>query len=191
MKVYRGTLTDAGRRFEFRGLPPARYDLVLATEDRVYEGLTLHRGEDSLTAEDRRMVDEIISRSEPFFNEKTIHRLEGATGKMTGEARAFCTFLRSKKSIGFIDGVWRHEHRRSLKLVLLAQVGPGWQIHRTREIYTTMVAPGRGHTEARYRRALRRVRVTDGVKDLGSLDLRDSSERRGYEPATRGHRADE
>jgi hypothetical protein len=170
-RVYKGSALDDGHGFEILGLPAAMYDLLIVCGNRCYEGLTLQRGQGSLTDADRDGIRDIIERSEPFYNEKTVHRLDGVTGHMTGSARAFCTFLRSKKSIGFIDGIWRHEHRRSLKLVLLEHVGPGWQVERTREIFTVMVKPGSGTGSTVFRRSLGRIRVTDSVRELGDLDV--------------------
>lgn len=169
--VYRATLTGDRSGFELAGLPVSKYDLVVALGEVVYEGLTLHRTENTLTDGDRKSIGSILSRSEPFFNVKTLHRLSGQTGRMTGKARAFCTFLRTKKSVGFIDGVVHSEERRSLKLVLLEDVGPGWQVAKTREIYTVMTEPGTGRIPVMYRRKLARIRVTDSVKDLGDIDL--------------------
>lgn len=170
-KVYKAAVDPAARSFELTGLPPSKYDLVVAFKNETYEGLRLHRGADTLSEEDRTGIRRIVELSEPFFNEKVIHRLRGSTGHMTGVARGFATFLRSKKSIGHIDGIWRHEHRRALKLVLLEHVGPGWQVAKTREIYTVMVPPGTGRIAARFRESLSGLRVIDTVKDLGELDI--------------------
>lgn len=170
--VYKGTVTGLEKQaFEFRGLPVSRYDLVLVFDDTVYEGLRLTRGDDALTRNDMASITNIVMRSEPYFNEKTIHRLAGTTGHMEGHARAFCTFLRSLTSTGFSDGKPYHDHRRSLKLALLEQVGPGWQVADTREIYVKMVKPGTGHVAHVYARNLGRIRVVDSVKDLGVIDL--------------------
>ena len=172
LKVYRAEIRRGGEStFSFRGLPPARYDLLVCFQRTLFEGMTLSRTPSSLTPEDTGKIGEIISLSEPFFNRKIIHRVEGTTGHMTGTARAICTFLRTRKSIGYLDGVWRKEHRRAYKLVLLEDVGPGWQVARTREIYTVMMAPGTGESEVRYSAGLSRIRVIDSVKDLGLLTL--------------------
>ena len=62
--------------------------------------------------------------------------------------------------------------RRDFKLVILKDVGPGWQISRTRSLYPIWdhqkrSTPPRHH----FSEALGRVRVADGVKELGELDL--------------------
>jgi hypothetical protein len=169
--VYRGTVTGKGNRdFSFRGLPSGKYDLLLVFDDAFYEGLTLVRIEDDLVAEDRESIEAIIAKTEPYYGTKKIHRLAGQGGK-SGYARCICTFFRAKESVGFIDGVVYPDHRRSLKLVLLEEVGPGWQVVKTREIHTVMVKPGTGMQDHYYRKALGGIRVIDEVKDIGGIDL--------------------
>ena len=171
--VYKGAISgDRRDRFTFTGLPVAKYDLMLVFDNVFYEGLTLNRGEDSLTDQDKKLITGIIDKSEPYFNEKTVHRLLGKTGKMEGQARAVCTFLRSLTSTGFNDGAAYTDHRRSLKLVLLEDVGPGWQVARTREIFVIMVKPGTGHIRHEYNPKLGGIRVVDEVKDLGQVSVR-------------------
>lgn len=172
--VYRGAVPDENRRaFRFEGLPAERYDLLFVFDDEFYEGLTLNRGETMLTAADRQGIQGIVEQTEPFYPRKRIHRLEGTTGHMTGEARGICTFLRDRSALGFIDGEEYTDHRRSFKLVVLQHVGPGWQVQRTREIYVIQVQPGTGRDFIRHvhRSALGRIRVTDGIRDLGEINL--------------------
>ncbi len=163
--VYKATLS--GPSFAFTGLPARKYDLVVVCGDAVYEGLNLHREASTLTPADTAAIGTIIDKTEPFFNEKTIHRVLGKTGKMEGQARAFCTFLRSKSALGFFDGKEYTDHRRSLKLVLLEDVGPSWQVARTREIFVLQVKPGTGHIRHVYAPGLGGIRVVDSVKDMG------------------------
>ena len=172
--VYKGTVTGGeGRDFVFAGLQAARYDLLLVFDNAFYEGLTLNRGDDTLTSEDQQLIRKIIMKSEPFFNRKEVHRMLGKTGKMTGKARCMCTFVRTKSAMGFYDGKWYPDHRRSFKLVLVEDVGPAWQVVKTREIYVTQIKPASGKDVIRhvYKPYLGRIRVTDKMKDLGKIDL--------------------
>ena len=157
--VYAGEITGPNRQsFRFTGLPMDRYDLVVIYADRFFEGLRLTRGDDTLTPADREEIKEIISRSEPFFSVKLIHRLEGQTGR-GGEARAVCTFGRERL-------------RRTYKLAIMRQVGPGWQVKRTREWLPVNISEGGDiHTEHRFSADLSGIRVTDQVRDLGELHL--------------------
>ena len=172
--VYRATLSGSDRTaFRFTGLPMDRYDLIVILEDRVFEGTRLHRGESTLNSTDREQIADIVTRSEPFFDIKVIHRLEGETGR-GGTARAFCTFARSTLSEMYMGPVIRDGLRRTHKLVMLRQVGPGWQIERTRDLYpiwietheTRLLRPAHHH-----RPDLSGIRVTDHVRDLGTVDL--------------------
>ena len=167
--VYEGTVSGGARRdFAFAGLPMRKYDLVVIYKDRLYEGLSLERHEDTLTATDRQKIKTTIDKAEPFFTRKIIHRLEGTTGR--GEfCRCICTYMRDRASTNGPGG--DRNIRRTFKLVILKDVGPGWQVVRARDLYptwTTMTDAVVTHHESA---VLSRIRVTRSVKDLGALDL--------------------
>jgi hypothetical protein len=169
--VYKGLVEGDDRRsFSFRGLPMRKYDLIVIYRDRFYEGLKLHDDASTLTAEDQAKIEETIRKSEPFFLKKRTHRLEGATGR-GGEARGLCTYLRDKSSFEGLEKL-REEHRRTFKLVTLKNVGPGWQIVRARDLHPVFVQPDEGNPEHIFSETLGGVRVTDQVRDLGSVNLR-------------------
>jgi len=163
--VYKGEITEPNKRgFRFQGLPMRKYDLVVIYGNRFYEGLSLTRGEDTLTAQDREKVWHTISKSEPFFTQKMIHRLEGETGR--GKlCRCICTYLRDRPSTNGPD------FRRTFKLVMLKDVGPGWQVVRSRDLYPVWAKPDNASPNHHYSKSISGVRVTDHVKDLGTLDL--------------------
>lgn len=172
-RVYRGTFLDEGRRqFRFEGLPMDRYDLVVIFENAAYEGLRLTRGRNTLTRQDLQQIDDIVQRSEPFFTVKVIHRVEGQTGR-GNQARAFVTMARDKEAEMY-EVIERFGYRRTHKLIILQQVGPGWQIARARDLYPIWVEfdekpllrPAHYH-----RPALSGFRVTDEVRDLGNIAL--------------------
>ncbi|NQU38364.1 MAG: hypothetical protein HQ523_00250 [Lentisphaerae bacterium] len=163
--VYEGQLTGSDRRsFRFEGLPMRKYDLILIYEDRFYEGLRLQRGADTLTTEDRAKIDDIVQASEPFFTKKFIHRVEGTTGR-GNLARCLCTFLRDRPSDG------GEGYRRTFKLIMLKDVGPGWQFVRARDLYPLYVDPTLAEPHHHYAEALGGIRVTRSIKDLGELRL--------------------
>lgn len=163
--VYKGQITGHDRRgFRFKGLPMRRYDLVMIFERDFYEGLQLHRGDSTLTAADKADIESIIRDSEPYFTRKIIHRLEGESGR-GNLARCICTFLRDKPSKG------EARYRRTFKLVMLKDVGPGWQLVRARDLYPLFVDPGLAAPGHHYSEALSRIRVTDYVKDLENMNL--------------------
>lgn len=167
--VYEGALTGTSRRdFVFENLPMRKYDLVVIYNDRFFDGVRLHRETSSLTAQDLRNIDASIQKSEPFFNHKTVHRVEGDTGR-GNFARAMVTYLAAKKLADEKPRV--KPHRRTFKLVLLKDVGPGWQIVKTRDLYPLSVFPNEGNPSHHVAPALSDIRVADSIKDLGQLHL--------------------
>ena len=163
--VYRTTVGGPNRRqFNISGLPMRKYDLVIVFEDRFYEGLRLQRGESTLTREDRAGIEETVQASEPFFTRKVVHRVEGETGR-GNFARCICTFLRDRPSAGGTG------YRRTFKLIMLKDVGPGWQFVRARDLYPVYVDPAFAQPRHQHTDALTGIRVTDYIKELGELRL--------------------
>ncbi len=172
--VYAAEISGGGE-FRFTGLPMRKYDLIVIFEDSFYEGLQLHRGESTLTPEDNTRIDEIITRSEPFFTKKIVHRLEGETGR-TNLARCITTFVREKPSITYWDAKNADKSgagffRRTFKLVILKDVGPGWQIVRARDLYPKWTDPKHPLPSHHFAESLSGIRVADKIKDLGELSL--------------------
>lgn len=175
-QVYEGQISGPDRKsFRFTGLPMRSYDLVAIYEDEFYEGLQLKRGESTLTEEDQQLIEAAIQKSEPFFLKKVVHRLNGETGD-GNVARCICTFLRDQKSEAYMDkeqakisatGAWR----RTFKLLILKDVGPGWQIVRARDLYPVWADPKKAACSHHYAASLQRIRVADSVKNIGELDL--------------------
>jgi hypothetical protein len=174
-KVYEGMIEgDDKRSFRFTGLPMRKYDLVIVYANSFYEGLQLERGPNTLTNEDHKKIEAIIQKSEPYFTNKFLHRLEGTTGR-GNEARSICTFLRahgSEFALGTYQGKSsRDDFRRTMKLVILKDVGPGWQVVRTRDLYPVWISPKNTEFKHNFSETLSRVRVADTLKNLGDLDL--------------------
>ncbi len=170
--VYEGTVTGSDRcEFRFSGLPMRKYDLIVIYKNRFYEGLQLHRDDDTLTADDRAQINATIQKCEPFFTAKIIHRLEGTTGR-GNLARCICTFVREKKSDTWLAEASGSGARRTFKVVMLKQVGPGWQIARTRDLYPIWARPSQTRPMHTYSRTLSRIRVSDCIKTLSPLNLK-------------------
>lgn len=158
--VYRGTVSGAkSTEFSFSGLPMRKYDLFVIYKNDFYEGLNLNREESTLTAEDKKKINATLQKSEPFFKEKIVHRLEGITG-LGNDARCICTYVRNEGD----------KNRRTFKIVMFKDVGPGWQIVRSRDLYplwTEYGKPVHHHSDR-----LGNIRVTDHVTELGSINLK-------------------
>jgi hypothetical protein len=174
-QVYEGEVSGERRNsFQFNGLPVGKYDLVVVFASEFYEGLRLKAEASTLTAEDLVKINGSIQKSEPFFTKKFIHRVEGETGRANG-ARAICTYFRDKESAldleQFEGKSSRPDFRRTFKLVLLKDVGPGWQIARARDLYPVWMNPKDALPTHNHSGVLQQLRVADQIKDLGTLQL--------------------
>jgi hypothetical protein len=163
--VYMAALSGSdGHTFTLTGLPMRKYDLFVIFDDAYYEGLVLSREEDTLTAEDRQKITTTITKAEPYFKVKTIHRLQGTTGR-SQFARGVVSYLRDRESTNGSD------LRRTVKLVTFKDVGPGWQVVRARDLYPTWTTPAHARPVHHYDERLGQIRVTDQMKDIGGLNL--------------------
>ena len=174
-EVYEGEVTGSQRTdFQFKALPVGKYDLVVIFASEFHEGFRLTRDASTLTPEDLMKIGATIQKSEPFFTRKFIHRVEGETGRGK-DARAICTYYRDKGSELLMEQFEgkssRPDFRRTFKLVLLKDVGPGWQIARARDLYPKWVNPKSTLPAHKFSAALSQLRVADQVKDLGALYL--------------------
>lgn len=171
--VYQGVVFGDGKEFSFKGLPVAKYDLMLLCQTFFYEGFKLTPDADSLTPRDREMIEKVITKSIPFFNVKKIHRCEGITGR-NGAARCVLQEMRTLP-VTLQDGTLHPEIQvRSIRLACLEDVGTaGWQMASTREIIRMEVGPDdlKGVLPHACLPALGQIRVMDEIKELGEIDL--------------------
>ena len=172
-KVYKGELDPATPgAFTFKGLPAGRYDLVVYYKDAFYEGVTLSREGNTLTELDLEKINTTLQKSEPYFPEKFIHRLEGQTGR-GNQARMIVTYCRAKGSLltftTYKGEFSREDHKRTVKLVMLQDVGPGWQITKTRNYNPYWAKPGTPLPKHNFSSALSKIRVAEEPKDIGNL----------------------
>lgn len=167
--VYKAEVFGPNKReFSFNGLPSQKYDIILIFKSRFFEGLALYRGESTLTKTDTDNIAKSIQQSEPFWSVKTVHRVEGETGR-GNLARAICTYLRNKQSLVYAGPV--DDYRRTFKLVMLKDVGPGWQIIRARDLYPLWVIPQDASCVHHFSNSLQGIRVTNKIKNLGEINL--------------------
>jgi hypothetical protein len=174
-KVYLGEVSGSSRdTFTFKGLPVGKYDLIVIFQNDFYEGFQLVRESSTLTTDDIAKIEASVQKSEPYWTKKFIHRLEGESGR-GNMARAVVTFFRDKGSellLTQFEGKSSNPNfRRTFKLVLLKDVGPGWQITRARDLYPIWSDPKRPLPKHHHSAQLTAIRVADSVKDVGALDL--------------------
>ena len=178
--VYQGKVTGNDKQgFLFESLPMALYNLFVIYEDEFYEGLELHSKPNTLTPEDVKKITAIITDSQPYFTKKIIHRVEGTTGR-GNVARCVVTYLRDKASSGtashregleYMTDQSKMGWRRTFKLVWLKDVGPGWQVVQTRDLYPVWTSEKNALPAHRYSEKLSHIRVTDSIKDLGTISM--------------------
>jgi hypothetical protein len=163
--VYEGKVLGTDKReFLFENLPMRKYDLMVIYENAYYEGFNLMRGESTLTEDDLAKINATVAKAEKYFLKKFVYRVEGETGR-GNEARAVVGYLRDTASTNGSD------HRRTVRLIMFKDVGPGYQIVRTRDLYPTWTKPQTNQPKHHYVKELGRIRVTDEIKDVGGLRL--------------------
>lgn len=169
-KVYLATLKPDGR-FEFTGLPAAKYDLMVLCEQGIFDGILVMReakpvepGSDLWKA-----LTVPLGKSNPFFETKHLVRAAAAGQQARGllqEVRARPVTLQSAEVRSDIQ-------IRSLKRVLLEDVGAGWSLENTREIFRQEAGRKdvQGLLPDLFFPKLGGLRVSTTVKELGSLEL--------------------
>lgn len=176
-QVYLATL-GADNAFSFYGLPPGKYDLFVLCENCFYEGLLLNRDEHSLAESDTRSIKAKLTESNPFFNVKNQHRIEGQAGAY-GKARVLEQEVRTLPVTLQSAEVLKHIQIRAIKLCLMESVGSSklgvhWELKKTREITRQEVGPPdtKGVIPGFFCKALQGIRVSSSVKDAGTLALK-------------------
>jgi hypothetical protein len=176
-QVYLATL-GSDNAFSFYGLPPGKYDLLVLCDNCFYEGLLLNREEQTLTEADNKTIKAKLTESNPFFNVKNQHRIEGQTGTF-GKARVLEQEVRTLPVTLQSAEVLKHIQIRAIKLCLMESVGTTklgtqWDLKKTREITRQEVGPPdtKGVIPGFFCKALQGIRVSTSVKDVGAITLK-------------------
>jgi hypothetical protein len=171
-KLYLAKLEPDGS-FRFAGLPASKYDLIVLCEKGFYEGLLLQREETAKPVEANGEIWKALivplAKSNPFFETKCLYRASSAGLSARGllqEMRCRPVTLQSAEVRSDIQ-------IRSLKLVLIEDVGAGWCVENTREYFRQEIGPkdAKGLLPGQFCEKLRGIRVTTTVKELGTLEL--------------------
>jgi hypothetical protein len=175
-QVYLASL-GSDNSFSFNGLPAGKYDLLVLCENCFYEGLLLNREGQTLTDPDVAAIKAKLKESNPFFNVKNQHRIEGQTG-FYGKARVLEQEVRTLPVTLQSAEVLKHIQIRAIKLCLFESVGSSklgvhWELKKTREITRQEVGPPdtKGAIPGYFCKALQGIRVSSSVKDVGALKL--------------------
>lgn len=173
-KIYKAQIDPATGRFNFRGLPPAEYDLLIKVVGGVHEGLSLlPEGASEPTPQQRKKLCDEIAKdfrdTEPFFNVKRIVRMDGAGDK----ARLFVMQTRTRHTV--TPGAEAiHAHIRRFDYVDIVRGPKLWQVLESRHLLRQEVpldSPDLKMTRFVHNPSLGRLLVVSSVKDLGTLDL--------------------
>ena len=171
-KLYRAVIDNTTGTFLFKGLPVGRYDILVFDGNFCYEGITLSR-ENTLTDLDREQISQTIMKSEPFYPNKTLWRIEGQTGQ-GNEAQVIASFYHPKGTAidPFAGDVIQDLWKRNVKIISLKYVGAGWQITNSRACNSDWIMKDSSEFIHRFvPSALSKIRVTDEIKNIGKLDL--------------------
>lgn len=163
--------------FVLYGLPPGKYDLFVLCENCFYEGLLLSRAEHTLKDSDIKSIKDKINESNPFFNLKHQHRIEGQTGTY-GRARVVEQEVRTLPVTLQDARVLTHIQIRSIKLCFMesvgtARLGTHWELKKTREITRQELGPPetKGLIPGYFRKSLQGFRVSSRLRDVGVISL--------------------
>lgn len=163
--------------FAAHGLPPGKYDLFVLCENCFYEGLSLSRAENTLKDTDIKAIKNKINESNPFFNLKCQHRIEGQAGTY-GKARVVEQEVRTLPVTLQNAEVLSHIQIRSIKLCFMesvgtARLGTHWEMKKTREITRQELGPPetKGLIPGHFRKSLQGFRVSGRLRDVGVIRL--------------------
>lgn len=167
---YKGVLLEDGKRFEFRGLPTGKYDLVLFLKDRrVVEGLFLGDGAEGVVGKGRENFEERLQKADAFFNKYKLHRF----GLVEGGTRilAFVERVRDKLALTGGGEALKGPVRR-FEIAELEKATDTWTLLVNRHMYREEDAPGKNDfLNSLYLPALGGIRVINAPKDLGTVSL--------------------
>jgi hypothetical protein len=167
---YKGVLSEGGKRFEFKGLPTGKYDLVLFLKDRrVVEGLFLGEGSESLVGKGRENFEERLQKADAFFNKYKLHRF----GLVEGGTRilAFVERVRDKLALTGGGEALKGPVRR-FEIAELDKASDTWTLLVNRHMYREEDAPGKNDfLDSLHLPALGGIRVIQSPKDLGTVSL--------------------
>jgi len=173
-KAYQGLADENTGKFEFRGLPPGEYDLLIKCVGEVYEGLTLElkRGHKPSRKELDNLSEEIGSvffKTEDYFNVKRIIRLTGTAGR----ARMLVVQTRTLSVVEPSGKPIKAQIRR-FDFVELLKTRKVWQILKSRHLLRQEVPYESKDIEIKltYSPKLAGILVGKRIKDLGTIELK-------------------
>lgn len=164
--VYRGKLSDGGRKFSFEHLPVGKYDIVLVDEAKaIYEGVSLGGPTPALPANSMENLRKRVAAADAFFNRHQAHRI----GFEGDHCYAFVERLRDRDTM--TQGGAAMGNVTRLEIIDFQQAQDDWQMTETRHIYREEEPkkPGAPFMRHFHVSDLGNIRVVDSVKTLPPL----------------------
>jgi hypothetical protein len=172
-KLYRAELDKTTGSFLFKGLPMGRYDLLIFDKNFCYEGITLSR-ENTLTDLDKNQIEKEILKSEPFYPNKTIWRIEGQSSR-GNQAQVIASYYRPKATVidplagNPIEDLWK----RNVKVITLKNVKDQWQIIHSRSCNSEWIMKNTNEFSHRFiPSSFSKIRVVNEIKNIGKINLK-------------------
>jgi len=167
-RVFLADLDADKAGFRFPKLPVGRYDLVLVTADgRLIEGLSLG-GEPPPDGESAKNASRRVAEADSFFNRHTTHR----AGAADGVVLALVERIRDREILKG-SGERVNANLRRLEIMEMREASGDWQTIGTRHIFREEIplTPAPAFLRHRFVAALGGIRMVDGARDLGVLEL--------------------
>ena len=169
-KFYAGSV--AGQTYTFTGLPPGKYDVLLRTEQHVFEGLRLDVwGEDEeLPKEDKAAIKKLIDISDDFYPHKKIVRAGGTVEQQKLLVEQVRTEFTLNPDASVQEGMLRR-----IDYTIVRKTREVWQIAKVRH----MLRENPSHESVaffHYRPQLAGIRVADEIVMVDDVHLKEKKE---------------
>jgi len=167
-RVFLADLDADKTGFRFAKLPVGRYDLVLVTADgRLVEGLGLG-GDPPPDEESAGNASRRVAEADSFFNRHKTHR----AGVAEGVVLALVERIRDREILKG-SGERVNANLRRLEIMEMREASGDWQTIGTRHIFREEIplTPAPAFLRHRFVAALGGIRMVDGARDLGVLEL--------------------
>ena len=172
-KCYQAKVNPATGTFEFRGLPPAEYDLLIKLSGKVYEGMSVDvdpeaKPTPAALKKDLDDVGKMFFETEDYFNIKRVVRFNSAGD----HARMLVVQTRTKPVVD-PAGNKADANVRRIDFVDFVKTRKVWQISNSRHLLRQEVPYASDDNKLSYTHSpqLSALLVGEKVRDLGELDL--------------------
>lgn len=172
-KCYQAKIDSATGKFEFKGLPPAEYDLLIKLTGKVYEGISIDVDPEAKPTpvalkKDLDDAGTMFFKTEDYFNIKHVSRFNSAGD----HARMLVIQTRTKPVVDPAGNKVEANVRR-IDFVDLVKTRKVWQVSNTRHLLRQEIpyASDDNKLACTHSPQLGAILVGEKIKDLGEIDL--------------------